>query len=157
MSLNFIKVKERTIHQEGFYIKKLVKNFGLLKKEKKTKNNFLISERIRLSLGLDIAIEDDKVCDEVLNEEEEEDYFSPCNTNNTVVKTEPITYEIEKEFNEIETNPSPLLVDTNQSFEDKIMEYLQNKEIARQRRHDENMEVKKKQLLLLEKLCSSQK
>lgn len=126
----------------------------------------LISEKIRLSLGMDIATDVgtayDAFDDQTLDDDED-DYFTPSNTKeNTVVKTEPTTNEIEPEFIEIPRISPELvvvderLVETNQSFEEKIMNYLQNKEIAKQRRHEENMELKKKQLLLLEKFCSSQ-
>lgn len=116
----------------------------------------MISERIRVSQGLDRASSDDeKVFDDVLDDEEDE-YFIPKKTqDNIVVKTEPTTYAIEKV--DIHSIQTPVEAKSKQSFEDVLLNYLQKKEVAKQKRHEEIMELKKKQLLLLEKLCSSQK
>lgn len=108
----------------------------------------MLSERIRVSQGLDLASDDDKDLDD-----EEDEYFIPKNTKeNIVVKTEPTTFA-----NEIHINQQAVEARSSQSFEDVILNYLQKKEVAKQKRHEEIMELKKKQLLLLEKLCSSQK
>lgn len=123
-------------------------------------NKCLISERIRVSQGLDTASnvtsDDEKGMDDVIDDDEDE-YLIPKNTKeNIVVKTEPETYENEKvvEINLPAFEPRFEPRSSNQSFEDLIINYLEKKEIATQQRHEEMMEIKKKQLLLLEKYLS---
>lgn len=92
-----------------------------------------------------------------MNSEEEEDHFLKNDTS-IFVKTE-LTHD-EEVVEEIVVQNLPIFGTSNQTspqtFEEKILNYLQQKEIDKNRRHEETMEIRKKKLLLLEKFCSSQ-
>lgn len=109
-----------------------------------------------MSQGLDNdGSDDDNSLDYFLDNDEEDCLGNKSTLDNIVVKIEPTQ---KKDIPELEVqNLPPFQEFHDESFEDQIMNYLRKKEIAKQKRHEESMKIKKKKLLILEKLCTSQK